>query len=119
MFLTFLLSKFTHFRYNFSSAIEVEDEVYPEPEEEEIDVPLTKPKEDGEEGSDQEDKEEEKPPEEDEEGEEGEKKKEVKPKEPPLPTPDFQFISWADHLCVGNIRIPDEEFSHIIELSNT
>lgn len=47
------------------------------------------------------------------------KKIEEKPKEPPLPTPDFQFISWADHLCVGNLAIPDENFSHIIELSNT
>ena len=85
----FLLSKFESFCCNFSSAIEIEDEIYPEPEELEIDVPLEKPKEEGEEDNEDEDKEEEDKPEDGEEGEDGEKKKEVKAKEPPLPTPDF------------------------------
>ena len=73
------------------NAVEVEDEIYPEPEEEEPDEVLKKPGE-GEEGAEgaeggEAQAEEEKP--EEENPEDGEKKKEVKPVEPPLPKPDF------------------------------
>ena len=101
------------------NAIEIEDEIYPEFEEEEVDLPPPKPKgEDGEEIAEEEDaeKEPESPPPEE---EEGAKKKVEKEKVPELPKPDFRFASWADHIIVGNLKIPGEQFSHIVEFTNS
>lgn len=102
------------------NAIEIEDQIYPEFEEEEVDAPPPKPKgEDGEELPEEEEEAEGQPETPPPEEEEDAKKKVEKPKDPVMPTPDFKFASWADHIIVGNLKIPDGQFSHIVEFSNS